>query len=152
VRTVAPDRHTYSVTRRWLPWRRRIEGGEVSGPDWAPDVGGLGDDPVSAVLFLLVALVLAVILLPAVLLAIGVVIEMALLLALLPLAVLVRVLFGAPWEVEVRLVSGGVWPVLHTEKVKGWSASGQRIAELAEQIRLGRVRPLEPRTRDVGPP
>ena len=53
-------------------------------------------------------------------------------------------LFGAPWEVEVRLVSSGVWPVVHTEKVNGWSASGHRIADLAEEIRLGRLQPPDP--------
>ena len=66
------------------------------------------------------------------------------LLALLPVAVLARTAFGMPWEVEVRDTDAGVvWPVVHTEQVKGWGASGVRIADLAEEIRLGRFT-LEP--------
>lgn len=142
MRTTAADGTRYSVTRRWLPWRRRIQGDDDgTGSSWAPDLGGghdLGDDPISAVIGLVLLLVAIILFAPAVLVAIGVALEVALLLLLLPLAVLARVLFGHPWEVEVRLRdTEKIWPVVHTEEVKGWRASSARIAEISEQIRSG---------------
>ena len=144
MKSTDPAGVTYSVTRRWMPWRRRIK--ELDAPDTGGfgDVGGLADDPVGLVLLGVFALLALVLLLPGLLLLLGVAIETALLLALLPVAVLGRSAFGMPWEVEVRNTGGGVvWPVVHTEQVKGWGASGVRIADLAEEIRLGRFT-LEP--------
>ena len=133
-----PTGHTYSVTRRWMPWRRRIK--DVDPPDSFGDLGGLGDDPVSMVLALVLGLVALVLLLPGLLLLLGLAVEVTLLVSLLPVVVLARTLFGVPWEVEVRDTSpagGLVWPVVHTEPAGGWTDSGARIIELAGEIQRG---------------
>lgn len=149
MKTTSPEGTTYSVTRRWMPWRRRIASSDAdigpsgdSGSHWW-HFDDFGDDPISAVIGIVLLLVLAVVALPAIFLAIGVALEVALLLILLPLAVLGRTLLGRPWEVEVRntQTSDLVWPVVHTEPVKGWFASGTRIAEISEEIRLGTFAP-----------
>jgi hypothetical protein len=49
-----------------------------------------------------------------------------------PFWVLTR-LFGAPWTV---VVAGANAP-RHEAKVRGWAASGRRIAEIAESLRGG---------------
>lgn len=148
MKSTSPSGATYSVTRRWLPWRRRIK--DIDVPDTGGGFGGfdgLGDDPFSLILLLVFGLVALVLFLPGLLLLLGFAVEVALLLALLPVAVLARVVLGVPWEVEVRDTNGGVvWPVVHTEQVKGWSASGTRIADLAEEVRTGRFTPAPPST------
>lgn len=86
----------------------------------------LGDDPVSAV----VGLLLLVIVLPFVLLF-G--IELLALLLVLPFAVLGRVLFGRQWHIEARRGFTPQW-----EAPAGtWSASGERIREVAAAIERG---------------
>ena len=114
----------WRVKRRWVPWRRRVR-------DFAYDVpmsNGLGDDPISAIVGILV-LILAI---PLILLALVAMLELFLLVLLLPIVMLIRAMFGGAWPVEVfrdrKLQS--------TEYVKGWSASRERVHDLAEQIRL----------------
>lgn len=132
------DGRTWSVRRRWLPWRRRIR--DV--PEM-PD-GPTGDDPISAILglFMLILAIPAFVVL-AVLLA-----ELLILLALLPVVVLLRVVAGwagFPWPIEVssrparRRVLG--WRLEHTESVKGWRAAGRRIDALRASIESGRFAP-----------
>jgi len=123
-----PEGQTWRVTRRWVPWRRRLRGSL----DGAPDVPGgttLGDDPVSAV----IGLVFLVILLPFLLLGLIAVLEALLLLAVMPFAVLVRVLFGRHWHVEVR---AGFRPYYEVE-AGDWRASTLRIHELAAALERG---------------
>lgn len=143
-----PSGKTYSVTRRWMPWRRRVKGADgVDTGGGFGDLGGLGDDPISLVLFLIFGLIALVLFLPGLLLLIGVAIEVVLLVALLPVAMLGRALFGVPWEIEVRDTSpssGFVWPVVHTEKVGGWGASGARISDVAHEISRGTFVPTPP--------
>ena len=144
-----PNGHTYSVTRRWMPWRRRIKNADLDtgGGGGFGDLSGIGDDPISLVLFLIFGLIALVFVLPGLLLAIGVAIEFALLLALLPLVVAARTLFGVPWEVEVRDTSpsrGLTWPVVHTEASGGWTESGTRIHDLVGEIERGAFAPAPP--------
>ncbi|MGW0175308.1 hypothetical protein ACWDUM_15880 [Rhodococcus sp. NPDC003322] len=117
----------WSVRRRWLPWRRR-----TSVPDWGPgfDSISLGDDPISAV----IGIVLLVLMLPVLVLALVVGLEFLLLLLLLPVWVVVRVLFGVPWIVVVRRDG----KVVHEEAVRGWRESRARIEAIAAQLRDGR--------------
>lgn len=131
-----PDGRSFSVTRRWMPWRRRVkELGDAGGPDLVPDFLSFADDPVGLVFFAVLGLLTALLALPALLLLLGAALEVALLVALLPVAVLLRALVGVPWEVEVRDMDAGVlWPVVHVERVKGWSASASRIRTLAGHI------------------
>lgn len=147
MKTTAPDHKTYNVTRRWMLWRRKFRASNRHDDSNVPltdtSSGSFGDwgDDLGALALIGVAVLLAI-LIPSGLIFVGIAIELVLLLALLPIAVLARVVFGMSWEVEVRDVNGGiVWPVIHVETVKGWSDSGQRIAELSEEIRLGQFTP-----------
>jgi len=121
-----PGGQVWRVSRRWVPWRRRLKGALDAAPDLP---GGLGDDPVSAV----VGLVLLVLALPFLVLALLAGIELLLLLLVLPVALLGRVVLGRHWTVEVR--QG--FTVVHEEPAGDWQASGVRIHELAAQLRRG---------------
>jgi hypothetical protein len=135
-----PDGKTWSVRRRWLPWRRRIR--DV--PD-VPDAGfSGGDDPISAI----IGLFLLVLAIPAIVVLTLLIAELLLLVALLPVVVLLRLAAGwagFPWPVEVRSrprerrVLG--WQLEHTEGVRGWRGSGRRIGELRGEIESRRFRP-----------
>ena len=126
----ASDRR-WRVRRRWLPWRRRVR--EV--PDVPFDGGDLGDDPISA----LIGLFLLVLALPAIIMVVAILVELLVLLALLPAFVLVRLLLPVPWKIELwarpasRRVLG--WHLQHEVPVRGWRASGERIAEMTAEIR-----------------
>lgn len=114
----------WRVKRRWVPWRRRVR-------DWAYDVpssSGLGDDPIS----MIVGVLLFIIALPLIVFAFVAMLELLVLLLLLPIAMLIRVAFGGAWPIEVFRGR----ELQTTEYVKGWSASGERMHQLAEQIRL----------------
>ena len=133
MKVTAPDGTPYCVTRRWLPWWRRVRDlpDAVDTTWWSfPD----GDDPISAV----IGLVLLVLLLPFVLFFLVGAAEVLLLLALLPLVLVARSLLGMPWTIEVRRGSHrfGSAPI-RTEDVKGWAASQRRIEELAAQYSDG---------------
>ncbi|GAA4472481.1 hypothetical protein GCM10023094_04610 [Rhodococcus olei] len=101
-------------------------------PDWGPDFDGisLGDDPISAI----IGIVLVILMLPVLVLALVVGLEFLLLLALLPVWVVVRVLFGAPWIVVVRRDGS----VVHEEAVRGWRASADRIEAIGAALAGGR--------------
>lgn len=123
-----PDGQTWRVTRRWVPWRRRLK----NKADLAPDLpSGLGDDPVSAV----IGLVLLVLALPFLLLALLVTLELLVLLLLVPFALLARVAFGRHWTIEARRGFTTVWE----DPAGDWRASGTRIHEVAAAIRSGRL-------------
>jgi hypothetical protein len=116
----------WRVGRRWLPWRVRTKV-----PDWGGLNGiSLGDDPISAV----IGIVLLVLMLPVLLLVLLVGLEFLLLLLLVPLWVGVRVLFGLPWTVVVRRDG----KLVHQEQVRGWRASAARIEAIGAQLREGR--------------
>ena len=127
-----PAGQTWRVTRRWVPWRRRLRGVDAdSGPlDWG---NGLGDDPVSAVL----AILLLILALPFLLLALFVALEFLLLLLLIPFAALVRVAFGAHWTIEARRGFTLWWDA----PAGGWRESGERIRALAHDIERGQLPP-----------
>ena len=126
-----PQEQTWRVTRRWVPWRRRLKGSLDSAPDLG--VGSLGDDPISAV----IAVVALVVLIPFLLLAVVAGLELLLVLLVLPFAVLGRVLFGRHWTVEVRRGWRPWWETLAGD----WQASGTRIHDLTAAIARGDVPP-----------
>lgn len=128
VKVTSPDGRTWRVTRRWVPWRRRLKGSLDAMPDLPV---GLGDDPVSVV----IGLVLLVLLLPFLLLVLVAGLELLLLLLVLPFAVLGRALFGRHWTVEVRHGFRPWWEV----EAGDWQAASVRIHELADAIRRGDV-------------
>lgn len=124
----SPDGRTWRVSRRWVPWRRRLKGSL----DGAPDLpSGLGDDPISAI----IAVVFLVILLPFLLVVLVAGLELLLLLVVMPVAVLLRVVLGRHWHVEVR----DGWTPYHEEEAGDWQASGIRIHELAARLERGDV-------------
>lgn len=129
MKVASPDGVTWRVTRRWVPWRRRIR----DTTDRLPDLpeGGIGDDPVSMVL----ALFLGVVLLPFALLMLVAGVELLLILVVMPFAILGRVLFGRRWTVEVRRE----WEPHGEERVGDWRRAGQRIREIATGIERGQV-------------
>ncbi len=92
------------VRIRFLPWKPRWRGRDTG---WdLPDIPDLGDDPISAVLGLLVLLLLAPFV---VLFVVGVLIlsaELVLLLALLPLAMLGQLLGQRDWQLALTPVEG----------------------------------------------
>jgi hypothetical protein len=126
VKVTDPAGNTWRVSRRWVPWRRRLKGAL----DDAPDLPSLGDDPISMVL----GVVFLVIAIPFLVLAVVAGLELLLLVLVLPFAVLGRVLFGRHWHVEVRRG----FTVEHEVDGGGWRSSATMIQDLAEQLRQGR--------------
>lgn len=126
-----PTGQTWRVTRRWVPWRRRLKGSFDSVPDLG--VGSLGDDPISAI----VGVIALIILLPFLVLVALAGVELLLVLLLLPFAVLGRVAFGRHWHVEVRR---GFKPV-HEVEAGDWQASTLKIHELAGVLERGDTLP-----------
>lgn len=122
MKAVTPTGEKYSVRRKWLPWRRKAQGKDL---DWF-DIPDLGDDPISMILFgiLLVPLIVILVLL------LG---EFLLLLLIFPLVMIARSIFGKPWTIEVTRKR----KLLAAEKVKGWSASHDRIRQIAKLIEAG---------------
>lgn len=123
-----PAGQTWRVTRRWVPWRRRLKGVL---PDLPSGPGSLGDDPISMVL----GIIFLILLIPFVLLAIVAALELLLLLLVIPFALLGRALFGRHWTVEARR-GFHIW---YDEPAGDWQASGLRIHALADAIRQGAV-------------
>ena len=124
-----PQGQAWRVSRRWVPWRRRLKGFL----DAMPSGPSFGDDPISLVLgllFLLVAIPLLLIV------ALGAV-ELLAMLAVLPFAILARVLLGRHWVVEVR----HGWTPYWEGPGGGWRSSRAEIARLAEAIRAGDTPP-----------
>ncbi|MET1059143.1 MAG: hypothetical protein ABWX84_06080 [Nocardioides sp.] len=122
-----PDGETWRVSRRWVPWRRRLKGAMDGIPDLG--MGSLGDDPISMV----IGLVLLVVLLPFLLLFLVAGVELLALLAVLPLAILGRVLLGRHWTVEVR----HRWTPWWETRSGDWGASGLQIHDIARAIERG---------------
>lgn len=126
-----PQGQAWRVSRRWVPWRRRLKGAMDGVPDLG--AGSLGDDPISMV----IGLLLLIVLLPFLLLLLVAWMELLVLLAVLPLAILGRVLLGRHWTVEVRRGWRPWWETTSGD----WSASRQRIHDIAVAIERGQTPP-----------
>lgn len=120
---------TWRVTRRWVPWRRRLKG--VT--DLMPDLPVLGDDPISAI----IGLIFLIIMLPFLILALVAGLEILLVLLVLPFAVLGCILFGRHWTVEARK---GFRPWFEMQ-AGSWSDSGLKIHDIATAIERGDLPP-----------
>lgn len=127
-----PHGETWRVRRRWLPWRRRLR----RLPDTGFDVPTLGDDPISAI----IGVLLLILFIPVLIVALVIALEFLLLLLLLPVALLVRVAFGHHWTVEVRRGRRLWW----FDSSGGWSESGRRIETIAGLISRGQPPPHRP--------
>lgn len=121
MRARTPDGQRFRIRRRWLPWRRRVRL-----PDGAIDTTPAGDDPISAV-------IAVVLLVPFLIVCLVVSVE---LLLLLPFYVIGRILLGRRWHIEVsRRVGLWRWKQVGDEQVMGFAASGERISAIAAEIR-----------------
>jgi hypothetical protein len=111
-----------------VPWRRRIR--DV--PDVPLGDVGLGDDPISAI----IGLILLVLAIPAIVVTILLVAELLLLLLLIPVFALLRLALPVPWTVEVWWRPVGYrwfgWVEAYEEQVVGWSASNARMEQLRD--------------------
>lgn len=123
-----PSGQTWRVSRRWVPWRRRLRGADTGG---GLDLASLGDDPIS----LLVAIVVGVLLLPLLLVGLLAILELLAVLAILPFALVGRMVFGRHWHVELRHGFRPHWEV----EAGSWSQSATTIHEVADQVRRGDI-------------
>lgn len=123
-----PSGQTWRVTRRWVPWRRRLKGAWEHMPTLPA-----GDDPISVALTIL----LLIICLPLLLLILVAGLELLLLLLVLPFAILARVLLGRHWTIEARRG----WQPRWEEPAGSWHASGQAIRDVAAAIQQGHLPP-----------
>lgn len=127
----APDGRILTVRRRWIPWRPSKKR-EITDAGFVNLLDG-ADDPVSAIALLVASLVATVVV--ALLLTFGLFAGEILLLAvvLVPLLGIARVLWIVPWIIESTRGD----TVLGIEKVRGWRASSERIAEIAAAYERG---------------
>lgn len=127
MKVVDPAGETWTVKRRWLPWRRRVK----DAPDLPFDVPSFldGDDIFSLILLVL----FVVIAVPFILVFALMFAELLLLLLVLPIWILVRLARGGRWPIEVFIGR----TLINTESVRGWGASRERMLETAEAIRIG---------------
>ncbi len=143
MRVTDPDRQTWHVSRRWVPWRRRVRVPDLPVAGILFDLdeedrsargsGGHplgGDDDLVTLLLRVAGLVLVV---PVVVLTLLAVAEVLLVLLALPVAVTGRVLLGRHWVVEVR---AGHEPVWETD-AGDWACSGRTIREVAAALERG---------------
>jgi hypothetical protein len=117
-----PTGQVWRVSRRWVPWRRRLKGWLSESFGWL----SVGDDIVSIVILVVVGVPVLVI--TAIAFA-----ELLLLLLLLPFVLLGRVLLGRHWTVEAR--KG--FTILWEEPSGDWRTSAERIADVAAAIERG---------------
>ncbi len=125
-----PNGQTWRVSRRWVPWRRRLAGALDAVP---PTPGSLGDDPVGLVL----GAIFLVLLIPAAVLLLLAGLELLVLALAMPLALAGRVLLGRHWVVEVRRG----WQPWWEAETGDWRACELRIYEIADEIRRGELPP-----------
>ncbi|MDO7867548.1 hypothetical protein [Nocardioides jiangxiensis] len=130
-----PSGQTWRVTRRWVPWRRRVRSRDDLWLDWLDPTYATDLDDFVIGLAVLVAVLVILVVAPIVLVVFFAAFELVLLLALLPLVVLLRVLFGMTWTIEVRR---GFTPWAERE-AGDWSASRLAIHRTADAIRRGEV-------------
>lgn len=116
VKIRGPRGNTYTVRRRWLPWRRKVDFSDAP-VDFggADDLGCLG-------------LIVVIIAIPFILIAVVALVELLLLLLLLPLWLLIRILLRRPWTIDVRRDR----VLVHTEKVVGLRESSLRMRHLLD--------------------
>jgi hypothetical protein len=125
MKVVDPEGQTWRVSRRWVPWRRRLKAD--AGPDLP--TGSMGDDPISMIL----GLVVLVIALPFLIITGLALLELLLLVLLIPFVVLGRIVFGRQWRIEVRKGWTPVWE----GDAGSWSESGQAIERVATALQQG---------------
>lgn len=117
-----PTGQTWRVSRRWVPWRRRLTG-------WLPEVFTLGSFDlgiIGLVLFVLIGI-------PLLVFAALALVEIVVLLVVLPFVLLARLALGRAWVVHARKGCTIWWEA----DGGSWRASGVRIREVAADIERG---------------
>lgn len=133
------DGHTLRVTRRWFPWRRRLRVEHTPDVPGSNMLTGLGDDPFS----IFIALLLLPFLLPLIGFLIFSAVELLLVWLLLVPVMAARSVFGVPWVIEVQ--PGWVFSdPIYEERVRGFRASGRRLVEIAHWCSTGAPLPPPP--------
>lgn len=131
-----PPGNVWRVTRRWLPWRRRLPAKQaLDRRAW--DVLSTSDFGLDGPLGLALLAISVIIFMPGLILLIVAGLEFLALVLLLPIAVLARMAFSSRWHVEVRMGFTS-W---HEEPAGNWSEAGERIATLADDIEQGYLPP-----------
>lgn len=128
VKVKDPSGQTWRVTRRWVPWRRRLKGAI----DMMPSLPS-GDDPIS----LAISAILLILFLPVIVLVLLSGIELLLVLLIVPFAALAKVLFGQQWIIEARRGWSPWWEA----QAGDWRQSGQAIRDVATAIERGTLPP-----------
>lgn len=139
----APDGSRWRVSVRWMPWtpKRRLRRRNADGSLDALDLASVAPDDLAGcaiAITIVVMLALVVVALPIVLMAL----EVAMLVALaVPIAVLLGIVGITSWQVEVetgRLHDSRRYVVEHH---RGTRAADHAIADLAQRIERGLLRP-----------
>ena len=143
-----PAGDEWRITRRWitrgLPRWRQVQAGKATAEAFsAPDIGGL-DDLAVTLMFILGAIVVAVIVIPLLLFGI----ELIILGFLVAASIIGRGFLGRPWIVEARLTSDSI--PAYTWQVSGWRRSARLIDEAAAALSAG-LDPSPAEARITGP-
>jgi len=123
-----PFGQTWRVSRRWVPWRRRLKGAIELMPDLPT-----GDDPISMVILVIMLVLFA----PVIVVVLLSGVELLLVLLVVPFAALGRVIFGQQWTIEARRG----WRPWWEAKAGTWGQSGQAIRDVATAIERGTLPP-----------
>jgi hypothetical protein len=122
VKVSDPTGQVWRVSRRWVPWRRRLKGWLGETFSWL----SVGDDVISLIFLVVVGIPVLVV----IVLAFA---ELLLLLLVLPFALLGRVLLGRHWVVEARRGYRIWWE----EPGSSWAETRVRIGDVAADIERG---------------
>lgn len=136
MKATAPDGVTYTVRRRWWPWRWKERHFTDSWDPGFVDIGA-SSDLAGAVLGIVLGLVLMA-LAPIILFLLVTGIEWILLLVLLPVAVATRVVFGRHWTIEV-VRDGALWEI----DGGSWRESQGMLEQITDQIERGQTPSLD---------
>lgn len=125
MKVVDHEGKVWRVSRRWMPWRRRLHM-----PDWA--TSGTTFMPGEVLGGLVNAVVGIVVFVPVLLWSLVLLLEVVLMLLVTPFVLLARIV-GSPWPVEVR----DRWTFAWETMAGDWGRSGEVIDEVAEILRRG---------------
>jgi len=145
-RVDAPDGRSWTVRRRWVPrlgdeslwnrFRRRTRQAVRWTRELAPDgLELLGESVAIGIAVFVISLLVIFVGLP-VLFAL---LDLAVVLLLTLLGILARVVFRRPWVIEASDDDGQ----RRTWRVVGWRASGRKLLEIEQLLRIGLAPPAD---------
>ncbi|MBE2318513.1 hypothetical protein DVA67_021210 [Solirubrobacter sp. CPCC 204708] len=131
-KATAPDGSRWTLGRRWLPRRKRMEGVDTGSFEF-PDLGS-ADDILGAILLVVFGAIAILFLIVTLFNVVVLAIELTILILGLILGLFARVVLRKPWTVFAK---SGPW--LEERQVVGWRASRRLLDELAGEIESGRL-------------